>query len=46
MSVFLGDGNVFNIFVLQVLVENGTKEGHQMLMEARDTLVKVLQFSN
>ncbi|XP_072220416.1 ribosome assembly protein METTL17, mitochondrial [Leuresthes tenuis] len=23
-----------------VLVENGTKEGHQMLMEARDTLVK------
>lgn len=27
--------------VVKVLVENGTKEGHQMLMEARDTLLKV-----
>ncbi|MEQ2214006.1 Methyltransferase-like protein 17, mitochondrial, partial [Xenoophorus captivus] len=27
-----------------VLVENGTKEGHQMLMEARDSLLKVLKY--
>lgn len=32
-------------FLLKVLVENGTKEGHQILMEARDTLLKVLKYS-
>lgn len=34
-----------SMLVLEVLVENGTKDGHQMLMEARDALVKVLKCS-
>lgn len=29
----------------QVLVENGTKEGHQILMEARHTLLNVGKYS-
>lgn len=35
---------VFDVvcFRIKVLVENGTKEGHQILMEARETLLKVL----
>lgn len=32
----------FFLVFLKVLVENGTKDGHQMLMEAREALLKVL----
>ena len=33
----------FCLSSFQVLVENGTKEGHQMLMEARDLILHVME---